>query len=219
MEHYRIVQGVGLYYVTFTVVEWLPVFIDEPACKIITDSFNFCIENRLSGNFRGRYPDLGVRACVRTLSPPNLVLFTAKSEEPENKHLGVNAYVIMPTHLHTIGFDIEFNSERLKQTLDDMRKFTGRQLLDYSAKHLPKSFTEVFRNSAGKDRERRFWQPTQHQVGIVSDGFWKQKMDYLHHNPCRKGLVLNPEDWRFSSARYWLKGEQNDVQLSDVGWE
>jgi putative transposase len=180
MEHYRIVQGVGLYYVTFTVVEWLPVFIDEPACKIITDSFNFCIEN---------------------------------------KHLGVNAYVIMPTHLHTIGFDIEFNSERLKQTLDNMRKFTGRQLLEYSAKHLPESFTEVFRNSAGKDRERRFWQPTQHQVGIVSDGFWKQKMDYLHHNPCRKGLVLNPEDWRFSSARYWLKGEQNDVQLSDVGWE
>lgn len=180
MEHYRIVQGVGLYYVTFTVVKWLPVFIDEPACKLITDSFNFCIEN---------------------------------------KHFGVNAYVIMPTHLHTIGFDIEFNSERLKQTLDDMRKFTGRQLLDYSAKHLPESFTEVFRNSAGKDRERRFWQPTQHQVGIVSDGFWKQKMDYLHHNPCRKGLVLNPEDWRFSSARYWLKGEQNDVQLSDVGWE
>ena len=82
MEHYRIVQGVGLYYVTFTVVEWLPVFIDEPACKIITDSFNFCIENRLSGNFRGRYPDLGVRACVRTLSPPNLVHFTAKSGEP-----------------------------------------------------------------------------------------------------------------------------------------
>jgi len=28
MERYRIVKDVGLYYVTFTVVEWLPVFID-----------------------------------------------------------------------------------------------------------------------------------------------------------------------------------------------
>ena len=44
--------------------------------------------------------------------------------------MGVNAGVIMPTHLHAIVFDIEFNSERLKHTLDDMRKFTGRQLLD-----------------------------------------------------------------------------------------
>jgi len=180
MERYRIVEGVGLYYVTFTVVEWLPVFIDETACKIITDSLNFCIKN---------------------------------------KCLGVNAYVIMPTHLHALVFDVEFNSERLKHTLDDMRKFTGRQLLDYSAQHLPKCFTEEFHKHAGEDRQRRFWQPTQHPVGIFSEGFWKQKMNYLHHNPCRKGLVLRPEDWRFSSALFWSTRKPVDVPVADVGWE
>jgi putative transposase len=179
MERYRIVNEVGLYYVTFTVVEWLPVFIDEFACKIITDSFNFCVKN---------------------------------------KSLGVNAYVIMPTHLHAILFDVDFNAERLKHTLDDMRKFTGRQLLNYSSKHFPKCFTQEFQTHAGKDRERRFWQPTQHPVGIVSEVFWKQKLDYLHQNPCRKGLVLFSEDWRFSSARYWMTRQENDVQLPEVGW-
>ena len=180
MERYRIVKDVGLYYVNFTVVEWLPVFIDEAACKIITDSLNYCIQN---------------------------------------KHLGVNAYVIMPTHLHAVLFDVDFEAERLKHTLDDMRKFTGRQLLDYSAGYLPKSFMEVFRQLAGKDRQHRFWHATQHPIGIFSTGFWKQKMDYLHNNPCRKGLVLRPEDWRFSSALFWSTREKNDVQLSDVGWE
>ena len=180
MERYRIVKDVGLYYVTFTVVEWLPVFIDETACKIILDSLNFCIQN---------------------------------------KHLGVNAYVIMPTHLHAITFDVEFHAERLKQTLDDLRKFTGRQLLDYSAQHLPKCFTDEFRKHAGADRHRRFWQPTQHPIGIFSEGFWKQKMDYLHYNPCRKGLVHRPEDWRFSSASYWLTGAEAELQLSSVGWD
>jgi putative transposase len=179
MERYRIVTGVGLYYVTFTIVEWLPVFIDVTACTIITDSFNLCIRN---------------------------------------KHLGVNAYVIMPTHLHAILFDVEFHSERLKSTLGDMRKFTGRQLLDHARHHLPGSFTGQFQQHAGKDRGRRFWQPTRHPVGIFSDAFWKQKLDYLHHNPCRKGLVRNPEDWRFSSARYWLTGEKDDVPLAHVGW-
>jgi len=46
-----------------------------------------------------------------------------------------------------------------------MRKFTGRQLADHAAKHLPESFTNEFRQHAGKDRQRRFWQPTQHPVG------------------------------------------------------
>ena len=146
MECYRIVAGVGVYYVTFTVVEWLPVFIEERACRIITDSFNFCILK---------------------------------------KWLRVNAYVILPTHLHAILFDAEFDGERLKHTLDDMRKFTGRLLLDYAASHLPATFTEVFSRHAGEDRERRFWQPTQHPVGITSESFWKQKLDYLHYNPCR----------------------------------
>jgi len=180
MERYRIVEDVGLYYVTFTVVEWLPVFINEMACRIITDSLNFCTKH---------------------------------------KNLRVNAYVIMPTHLHAILFDVDFNSDRLKHTLDDMRKFTGRQLLDYSAQRLPKTFVDVFHSHAGEDRQRRFWQPTQHPVGIFSGKVRKQKMDYLHYNPCRKGLVLRPEDWRFSSALFWQTREENDVQLSDVGWE
>src|SRR5215207_9393012 len=140
MERYRIVKDVGLYYVTFSVVEWLPVFIDESACKIITDSLNFCIRS---------------------------------------KYLGVNAYVIMPTHLHAILFDKEFHSERLKHTLDDMRKFTGRQLLAHSIQHLPKCFADVFQKHAGKDRQRRFWEPTQHPVSIFSEAFWDQKVKYV----------------------------------------
>jgi putative transposase len=155
MERYQIAAGVGPHYVTFSVVAWLPVFIDKSACKIITDSFNFCIQK---------------------------------------KYLGINAHVIMPTHLNTLVFDVAFQAERLKTTLDDMRKFTGRRLLDYAAGHLPNVFTAEFQNHAGKDRERRFWQPSQHPMGIYSNEFWKQKMDYIHYNPCRKGLVVRPED-------------------------
>jgi REP element-mobilizing transposase RayT len=180
MERYRITKNVALYYITFTVVEWLPVFINETACKIITDSFNYCIQN---------------------------------------KFLGVNAYVIMPTHLHALLFDRMFNSDRLKHTLDDMRKFTGRQLVEHAALHLPKIYIDVLQENAGKDRQHRFWQPTQHPVGILTETVWRQKMDYLHYNPCRKGLVRCPEEWRFSSAQYWLKGTEVDVQVSEVGWD
>jgi REP element-mobilizing transposase RayT len=179
MERYRIVKDVALYYITFSVVEWLPVFIDETACRIVTDSLNYCIRN---------------------------------------KFLAVNAYVIMPTHLHAVVFDTLFDADRLKHTLDDMRKFTGRQLVEHAAQHVPPIYGNAFKENAGKDRKHRFWQPTQHPVGITTESFWKQKVEYLHYNPCRKGLVTCPDDWRFSSARTWLTGKAGDVQIADIGW-
>ena len=208
MERYKIVEGVAIYYVTFTIVEWMPVFIEEATCKIFTESLNFSIKN---------------------------------------KRLGVNAYVIMPTHTHIIVFDKDFDNERLKHTLDDLRKFTGRQLLDYADANLPNPFGQTFRENAKEDRQRKFWQSTQHPEGIFTEKFYRQKFNYIHLNPVRKGLVRSAVDWRFSSAGYWLDtdaGQEtsvelgvrrgsddvqrgspdprrlpNDVELSAIGWE
>jgi len=208
MEKYRIVEGVGIYFVTFTIVEWMPVFIEEATCKIITESLNFSIRN---------------------------------------KRLGVNAYVIMPNHMHAIVFDRDFDNDRLKHTLDDFRKFTGRQLLDYADANLPNPFGQTFRENAKEDRQRKFWQSTQHPEGIYSEKFYLQKFNYIHLNPVRKGLVRSTMDWRFSSAGYWGRGSGDprqtsreprqtsgnprqmsgdltqtfewDVELSGIGWE
>lgn len=86
MARYRIQEGIGLYYHTFTVVEWLPIFIAEAPCKIITDSLNYC---------------------------------------HTHKHLRTNTFVMMPTHLHLILFDADFDNGRLQRTITDMHKFTA----------------------------------------------------------------------------------------------
>jgi putative transposase len=181
MERYRFHADGALFYVTFTVVEWLPVFVYAEACQVITESLTYCHRHK------------GLRA---------------------------NAYVIMPTHLHGIFFHESFTAKPLEQALTDFRKFTGRQLADYSAKRLPGAFCEVLAQRAGADRERRFWQPSRHPVQLESEAFWKAKLDYLHDNPCRKGLVRQAEHWRYSSATYWLSGDEraSEVPLSAVDW-
>ena len=70
------------------------------------------------------------------------------------------------------------------------------------------------------DRERRLWQPTRHLVQIETKHFWQAKIDYLHQNPVRKGLVKEAEHCRFSSASYWASGGKtdNDVLLSAIVW-
>ncbi|MFI5460057.1 MAG: hypothetical protein ACHRXM_31955 [Isosphaerales bacterium] len=85
---------------------------------------------------------------------------------------------------------------------------------------MPRCFDEVFVASFGGDRERRFWQATLPPETIETEAFYLQKLDYLHDNPRRKGLVTRAEHWRFSSASYWLsEGKvENDVILSQVEW-
>lgn len=179
MERYRFVSEAGAYYVTFSIVEWLPVFVSEATFRIVTDSLNFC---------------------------------------HERKGLRTNAFVIMPTHLHAIVFDANWNAESLQRALTDFRKFTGRQLLDHCARHMPACFSQVFEKHAGGDRERKLWQSSRHPEAILTEDFWSQKLDYLHDNPRRKGLVVRAADWRFSSARWHLSDgqEETDVKLSKL---
>ncbi|MCZ7667098.1 MAG: hypothetical protein M5U34_07690 [Chloroflexi bacterium] len=92
METAKIQEGAALYYLTFTVVYWLPVFVSEEPCLIVTESLNFC---------------------------------------HHQKSLRINAFVIMPTHVHLIVFDGAFDNERLRQTINAMRQYTGRQLSHY----------------------------------------------------------------------------------------
>ena len=181
METYRIFQDHAIYFVTFSVIQWLPVFISEEPCRIICDSLNFC---------------------------------------HREKHLRTNAFVIMPTHLHLIAFDALFDTPRLQATLTPLRKFTGPRLSQYCDHHLPSAFGQTPRSRNRTDRERQFWQQSKHPVAIRSQSFWRSKFDYLHDNPRRKGLVIDPTDWRFSSAAYWLADRTGspDVILTAIEW-
>ncbi len=35
-----------------------------------------------------------------------------------------------------------------------------------------------------------------------------EKLDYIHWNPVKRGLVASPEQWRWSSDRYYSLGEE-----------
>jgi putative transposase len=179
MERYQIHSDAALYFCTFSVTDWLPVFVSERPCQIVADSLRFC---------------------------------------HDQKHLGVDAFVIMPTHLHLIVFDREWDPARLQETLTDFRKFTGRHLAEFCQQAMPSSFLTVLTEAAGDDRERRFWQSTRHPEAITSEKFHNQKRDYLHDNPRRKGLVLHPTHWRWSSARWYETHEECGVPITPVVW-
>jgi putative transposase len=180
MEKYKITRDASIYFLTFTVINWLPVFISEEPCQIVFDSLNYC---------------------------------------HREEHLRINAFVIMPTHMHIIAFDGDFNNSRLQETIIAARKFTGRELADYCDQKVP-VIGRLLHNTKQTDRERQFWQQSRHPESILSQKYFQQKVNYIHDNPRRMGLVRSGTDWRYASASYWLcqpPGE-TDIQLTGIMW-
>ena len=40
-----------------------------------------------------------------------------------------------------------------------------------------------------------------------------EKRRYVHRNPVRRGLVMEPDGWRWSSFRHWWSGEEGTVEI------
>jgi hypothetical protein len=57
---------------------------------------------------------------------------------------------------------------------------------------------------------------------IFSEDMLMQKVNYIHQNPVRAGLVERAEDYRWSSARIWkrcaLEDEPLLVDIDRINW-
>jgi len=43
-----------------------------------------------------------------------------------------------------------------------------------------------------------------------------QKIEYIHHNPVRKGFVEDPENWTYSSARNYITDDDSIIGLQKL---
>jgi hypothetical protein len=53
----------------------------------------------------------------------------------------------------------------------------------------------------------QFWQDEAYVVPIGNLSEAMAKLEYIHQNPVRAGLVTRAEDWPYSSARWYRTGE------------
>ncbi|WP_162874045.1 transposase, partial [Pseudomonas viridiflava] len=113
-------------------------------------------------------------------------------------------------HLHYVA-----QAQDLSSCVRSFKSFTARRIVD----HLERSNAERvlerlrFTKRAYKtDRVYQVWQEGTHAEVIWSEDVMRQKLDYIHHNPVKRGYVDAGEHWRYSSARDY----QGQVGLIDV---
>jgi putative transposase len=70
---------------------------------------------------------------------------------------------------------------------------------------LKKFLKERFPNSSvTKDSREPVWQAGFYDFNVFSAVKAREKLEYMHNNPVRKGLVVNTADWSYGSAKWYL---------------
>jgi hypothetical protein len=50
-SRYKITESDGIYFITSTIVEWMPVFTCKPYFELMIQSFAFCRENKVKRGY------------------------------------------------------------------------------------------------------------------------------------------------------------------------
>jgi putative transposase len=131
----------------------------------------------------------------------------------EHKGLFLLAYVIMPTHMHLVTSNDDWTC--LSDIMRDFRRFTSRSIRNLLENDNRNVFLDIFKKAAinRPRQEFKIWSDDFHPVALKSEKWLKQKIDYIHNNPVRKGFVEAAEDWKYSSARNWLREDDTIIKI------
>ncbi len=130
------------------------------------------------------------------------IIFDSLEYRQKQGDFTVYAYVILENHIHLIA-----QSSHLNREIAAFKSYTARQIIDtlktQHSNHVLKQL--AFHKKAHKrDREYQLWEEGSHPKQIQNREMMEQKVNYIHHNPVKRGYIDKAEHWRYSSARNYL---------------
>jgi REP-associated tyrosine transposase len=112
-------------------------------------------------------------------------------------------FVIMPDHVHALVWFPEI--QQISKFMNKWKDQTSYQLKELFKYEYPKYWSQI-------DDSDPIWQARYYGLNIWSRKKIEEKLDYMHLNPVRAGLVEQTCDWLWSSARWYQ--EKRSVGLN-----
>ena len=109
----------------------------------------------------------------------------------------------MSNHMHLLA---QSETGDLSGIIRDFKNHTSKKFLDILQNNIESrgDWMKLVFEYHGKYKNKQtnqIWTHENHAEHIYSQKFLYQKLNYIHNNPVRAGIVLNPEDYLYSSAR------------------
>jgi putative transposase len=123
----------------------------------------------------------------------------------------VVGYVVMPEHIHLLLTEPEVGTP--STVMQVLKQRTARALLPKRKRRNLRQY-----NLFGDEPKRRaFWQARSYDFNVWTTKKRVEKLRYMLRNPVKRGLVGAPEQWRWSSYRFYLLNEAGLVRVNE-GW-
>jgi putative transposase len=136
--------------------------------------------------------------------------FVAAPGEIRERYLFLLAgYVVMPEHVHLLIYETPECTPSLM--LKVLKQRVSRESREQE-RRVPSGQTRL----AFKEGDAglpRFWQPRFYDFNVYSSKKVREKLDSIHANPVKRGLVGNPGEWVWSSFWSYEKGDGGLVTI------
>jgi putative transposase len=100
----------------------------------------------------------------------------------------VSGFVVMPEHVHLL-------------------------VSEPKTAILSKAIQAVKLSVSVQSKERSFWQARYYDFNVHNEEKRVEKLRYMHRNPVKRGLVVKPEEWAWSSFRHYMTGIEGTVEI------
>ena len=148
----------------------------------------------------------------------NLILIDSLNYQLNEHKAQLFSYVIMPNHLHMVLYIPEFQS--IIDLMRDFKRHTSLEIRKLAEKERRYYLLERLRSNAefSKNQNYKVWMDRFDDLIITTEEMMGIKVNYIHFNPVKAGLVEKPENWEFSSAKNYILGDHSLIKIN-TSWE
>ena len=180
------------HFVTTRTYRNFPYFKDSELCQVLLEELEF---------YSGKYGFTLLGYVIMT-DHLHLLVWWDREEKPILSISKVMQGIKGSTARRIINLIRSKGSEQMLQSIPTITE--GLQL---SSIRLKRMLQSTHRNEKSKSHRQnskyRLWQPGFYDFNIYSEEKFLEKLEYIHNNPVKAGLVLSPENYEWSSLRLY----------------
>jgi len=138
------------------------------------------------------------------------IILDSLSYMQNNHGLKIYGYVVLENHMHWIA-----QADDLGKEVARFKAYTAKKLVNYLTNAGQQKILQQFafyKKAHKQDRQHQVWEEGSHAQLIQNEQILRQKLDYIHFNPVKRGYVDKPEHWRYSSARNYA-GQEGLIEV------
>ena len=138
-------------------------------------------------------------------------LFLKILEEVRRRYrFAVIGYVVMPEHFHLLLSEPDCGTP--STVMQVLKQRFARKVLREIRARKNEAQGSIWREALDTGH---VWQSRYYDFLVRTEQKRVEKLRYMHGNPVKRGLVLEPDQWAWSSFRWYAYGERGPVLVNE----